>query len=186
MRNCALAGVIATLFMASTAVAQQQQGKSAAANAKTIASAMSAGPKDIAANATIAELDAKGNMVTLRKGSNGWLCMPDNPVSPGPDPICADKQWQSWFDAYMNKKPPAVKQVGIAYMYQGGSDASNTDPFATKPTAGNQWISTGAHMMILLPDPKQLESYPGTVAPGAFIMFKGTPYAHLMVTVPKP
>jgi hypothetical protein len=79
-----------------------------------------------------------------------------------------------------------VKQIGIAYMLQGGSDASNTDPFAEKPTANSAWINTPAHMMILLPDPKQLDSYPGTVSKDAFIMFKGTPYAHLMLPVPKP
>ena len=29
-------------------------------------------------------------MRTLRKGSNGFTCMPDNPVTPGPDPMCMD------------------------------------------------------------------------------------------------
>ena len=27
---------------------------------------------------------------TLREGSNGFTCMPDNPTTPGPDPMCMD------------------------------------------------------------------------------------------------
>ena len=41
--------------------------------------------------------------------------------------------------------------------------------------------------MVLLPDTRMLESYPGEVsASGPYIMWKGTPYAHLMVPVAKP
>jgi len=183
MRYFVLTGVLATVVLAASAQAQKQQGTGG--NAKKISSAMSAAPADIGAKATIAEIGADGKMVILRQGTNGWLCMPDNPVSVGPDPICADKAWQQWFEAYMAKKAPAVKQLGIAYMLQGGSDASNTDPFAQKPAAGDKWITTPAHMMVLLPDTKQLDSYPGTVSKDAFVMFKGTPYAHLMLMAPK-
>ena len=43
-----------------------------------------------------------------------------------------------------------------------------------------------AHMMVLLPDAKELDSYPGDPSTGGpYIMWKGTPYAHLMVPVPK-
>ena len=147
-----------------------------------IASATSAGPKNITAGATIAEIGADGKLVTLRAGTNGWLCLPDDPNTPKPDPICADKMWQQWFEAWMAKKPPMVKQVGIAYMLMGSSDASNTDPFAKQPAAGQDWVVVGAHTMVLLPDPKQLDSYPSDPkANGPFVMFKGTPYAHLMV-----
>ena len=31
---------------------------------------------------------------------------------------------------------PNTQVVGLAYMLQGGSDASNTDPFATEPAEG--------------------------------------------------
>lgn len=173
---------------ASPLAAQEQAGvakpaaRARAGAAAKIASAMSAAPKLISSGATIAEIGADGKLTTLRAGTNGWTCFPDNPDTPKPDPICADKMWQQWFQAWMEKKPPMVKQVGIAYMLAGGSDASNTDPFAMKPAAGAEWINTPAHMMVLLPDPKQLDSYPSDPkSPGPFIMFKGTPYAHLMV-----
>jgi hypothetical protein len=168
--------------------AQQQAGAPRgpavpkAANAVKIASAMSAAPVEISGKASVAEVGADGKLVMLREGTNGWLCLPDDPSTPKPDPICADKMWQQWFQAWMAKKPPAVTQVGIAYMLMGSSDASNTDPFATKPAAGADWVVVGPHTMVLLPDPKQLDSYPtDRKSGGPFVMFKGTPYAHLMV-----
>jgi hypothetical protein len=113
------------------------------------------------------------------------LCLPDDPSSPGPDPMCVDKVWQQdLVPNYMAKKPPTVTQIGLANMLIGSSDASNTDPFATKPAAGEKWITGPPHMMVLLPDPKQLDSYstqPNSGAP--YVMWKGTPYAHLMVPV---
>ena len=35
------------------------------------------------------------------------------------------------------------------YMLEGGTDASNTDPYATTPTADNDWIKTGPHIMVV-------------------------------------
>ena len=152
-----------------------------------IASAASAGPANITAAAAIMDVDSTGKMIPLREGTNGWLCVPDNPATPGPDPTCADKAWQDWLGAYMAKKPPHVSGVGVAYMLAGGSDASNTDPFATAPAAGAQWVTTGPHIMVLAPNPAMLAAYssdPGAGTP--FVMFKGTPYAHLMVPTTTP
>ena len=57
-----------------------------------------------------------GQMKQLRASTNGWMCM----VDPAGDPMCRDKEWQGWGDAWMNKKdPPQPKTVGIAYMLQG-------------------------------------------------------------------
>ena len=181
-------GVVLVVAAALPLGAQQQAGMAKGApaakgsNAAKIASAMSAAPKQIASGATIAEIGADGKMVVLRAGTNGWLCIPDDANTPKPDPICADKMWQQWFEAWMAKKPPMIKQVGIAYMLMGSSDASNTDPFAKKPPPGADWVVAGPHTMVVVPDPKQLDSYPSDPkSNGPFVMFKGTPYAHLMV-----
>jgi len=167
---------------AKAAPAGKRTAPAAGTSAAKIASAMSAAPSRIASAATIAEIGADGKIVTLRAGTNGFTCFPDDPHTPTPDPICADKMWAQWYDAWMAKKPPAIKQVGIAYMLQGAADASNTDPFAMKPAAGADWVITPAHTMVIVPDPKQLDSYPSDPKSGGpFVMFKGTPYAHLMV-----
>lgn len=47
----------------------------------------------------------------------------------------------------MSHKEPASGKVGFMYMLSGGTDASNTDPYATKPAAGNHWVKTGPHTM---------------------------------------
>ena len=102
--------------------------KAAPTDEELIASAMMAAPKKVGANATIVAPDPKGAMRTLRKGSNSFTCMPDNPETPGPDPMCWDKNAGDWIDAYLNHKAPPAGKVGLMYMLAGGTDASNTDP----------------------------------------------------------
>ena len=59
----------------------------------------------------------------------------------------------------MAREQPQVEALGLAYMLSGGSDASNTDPFATEPAPGSTWIDSGPHVMLLVPDARLL---PGT------------------------
>jgi hypothetical protein len=124
---------------------------------------------------------------TLKKGTSDWVCMPDMPDVPNNTPMCLDAEWRGVIDAWMHKRPPEITKVGFGYMLQGDLPVSNTDPYATAPTPDNQWIQNGApHIMILLPDPKLLEtisSDPSTGGP--FVMWKGTPYAHVMVPTVK-
>ena len=122
-----------------------------------------------------------GQMKQLRAGTNGWMCM----VDPAGDPMCLDKEWQAWGDAWMNKKdPPQPKTVGIAYMLKGDKGASNTDPYATKATSDNQWVVSPPHVMILPTESSQLDAFPtDPKAGGPWVMWKGTKYAHIMVPI---
>jgi len=156
-----------------------------AADKKMIRSAMSAAPKKVSENASIVTMDANGKMRTLREGKNGFTCMPDYPPTPGPDPMCMDKVALEWAEAWIGHKPPARK-VGFMYMLAGGTDASNTDPFATKPSAANHWIKTGSHVMIVGADPSFYDMYPKSADPDTsvpYVMWAGTPYEHLMIPV---
>ncbi len=65
-------------------------------------------------------------MKTLREGNNGFWCMPDDPPTPGPDPMCGDANAMEWAMAWMGKKDPPKGKVGLIYMLAGGPDASNT------------------------------------------------------------
>jgi len=48
---------------------------------------------------------------------------------------------------------------------------------------GNEWIEEGGHLMILAPA-ELLEAYPTDPNNGGpYVMWKGTPYAHLMVPI---
>jgi hypothetical protein len=156
--------------------------KPAPTDDELVASAMKAAPKKVAESATIVAPDPKGGMRTLRKGTNGFTCMPDNPETPGPDPMCWDKNSGDWMDAYLNHKTPTGK-VGLMYMMAGGTDASNTDPYAKKPSTSNHWIKTGPHIMIVGADAAFYDTYPKSADPDTkipYVMWAGTPYQHLM------
>ncbi len=150
----------------------------------TIASAESAAPPAVASEATIYGFDSSGMMMTVREGKNGWWCMPDNPATPGPDPMCGDANAMEWVNAWMNKTAPPPGKVGFGYMLAGGSD-SNTDPFAAGPTADNNWVITGPHVMVFnMGD--MMAGYPADAQPDPtkpYVMYAGTPYAHLMLPV---
>jgi hypothetical protein len=150
--------------------------------AAKIRKALSAGPADITKNAAVVELGVDGKMKQLRAGTNGWMCMAE------PEAMCMDKEWQSWADAWMAKKDPQVKNVGIAYMLKGDQGASNTDPFATESKPDNHWVVSPAHIMVITPDAKQLNALPTDPNNGGpWVMWKGTKYAHVMVpTAPMP
>ena len=66
---------------------------------------MKAAPKKVAESATIVTPDPKGGMRTLRKGTNGFTCMPDNPETPGPDPMCWDKNAGDWIEGRRRLQP---------------------------------------------------------------------------------
>lgn len=151
-----------------------------------IQNAMSAAPDAIAKEATILDWPEKAGaeLATFQKGTNNWTCLPDFPTSPGNDPICVDKQALLWFQAYMTKKKPQLSQPGLGYMLQGASDASNTDPFADKPAAGQDWVSAPPHLMVF-PTGKLDQNVYGTDDKSGkpWVMWAGTPYEHLMIPV---
>jgi hypothetical protein len=151
-----------------------------------IQNAMTAGPASVTKNATVMDWPSSptDSMKQLRAGTNGWTCMPDIPDTPGNDPMCLDKTWMKWAGAWMSHQPVQINEVGLAYMLQGGSDASNTDPFKMKPDAGQKWVNSGAHVMVLTPNLETLAALPTEYsAGGPWVMWKGTPYAHIMVPV---
>jgi hypothetical protein len=160
--------------------------KSSPTDAQLIASAMQAAPPGVAKGATIIAAKADGTMRTLREGTNGYTCMPDNPTTPGPDPMCMDKNAFEWAQAWMAHKPPPTGKIGVMYMLEGGTDASNTDPYAKKPMSSNHWIKTGPHFMIVGADAAFYDMYPKSPDPDTsmpYVMWAGTPYQHLMAPV---
>jgi hypothetical protein len=153
---------------------------------KLIVSARTAAPPNVAKGATIVVMEADGKMRTLFNGTNAFTCMPDNPATPGPDPMCMDKNALEWAMAWVGHKNPPAGQVGFMYMLAGGTDASNTDPYASKPEAGNNWINTGPHVMIVGADTGYYDLYPQNADPDTtqpYVMWAGTPYVHLMAPV---
>ncbi len=142
--------------------------------------ALSAAPPTLRGTVTVLDWDKN----VLQKGSNGYTCFPTPPQLQGKAPMCMDGPWMEWADAWMNKKPFKAKTLGISYMLAGDEGASNTDPYAEGETKDNQWVKEGPHLMIITPDQKMLDSFP--VDPhngGPYVMWKGTPYAHIMIPI---
>ena len=162
---------VAALLFASPADSAENQAK--------IARALSAGPAEITNNARVVDKDEHGNTIVLREGSNGFTCMPGNPKAAGDPPMCADAasmQWTADFEA--RKSKPTNTEPGIIYMLAGATQRSDTDPYDTTSPP----IPIGPHWMIMWPFDPKTAGLPTIHKPtGAYIMWAGSPYAHLHV-----
>ena len=166
--------------------AEQPAGPAPGTAEWKIENAMSAAPRAVSGQATVMEWPAtpEGQPTELRAGTNGWTCFSDNTASPGNDPMCFDGTFGQWAGAWMAHRPVSITSFGVAYMLQGGSDASNTDPFKMAPDSGHAWVDTGPHVMVVVPNVRSLAGVTTDPASGGpFIMWQGTPYAHVMVPV---
>jgi hypothetical protein len=172
-----LSALVASAVAALPALAQD--------SATLIAQAEAAAPAAVSGQAAVYATDASGTMTTLREGTNGWWCMPDNPATPGPDAMCGDANSMEWAMAWIGHSEPPAGKVGFMYMLAGGTDASNTDPYATEPASGSDWVRTGRHVMIVNAM-DMMAGYPEDAVPDTsapYVMWAGTPYAHLMIPV---
>lgn len=149
-----------------------------------IREALTAAPPEVAKTATVKNWDG----TVLKPGTGAYTCYPtrESMKKRGNMSMCLDKTGLAWHDAWTNRKPFQADEVGIVYMLAGDVGSSNTDPYAEAPTSNNQWVEPGPHTMIIVPNPAELEGistdpYSG----GPFVMWKGTPYVHIMVPVGK-
>ena len=181
-----LSSLAALVLMGSPGQAQEEQAAEEATEqatqapeqAELIASAESAAPDHISKDATIYDLE----MQPVREGTNGWWCMPDNPGTPGNDPMCGDANTMEWLMALVEGTEPPEGKLGFSYMIAGGSTASNLAP-AAEPPEGAEWLEDGPHMMIV-GVPEEVRRIPSDPVPDTsttYVMWGGTPYAHLMV-----
>jgi len=189
MTMLTLAGIAVASAMTVSLLAEPQATKpmdhgTTMTKAQKIKNALTAAPSSIAAKATILDWPAKEGAApdVLQEGSNGWSCLPDMPDSDGNDPMCIDAPWLKWVDALLSKQAPKIDRVGIGYMIApGGAWASNSDPYGMTKTATNQWSFHPAHVMIVVPNVKDLAGISTDPANGGpYVMFAGTPYAHIM------
>ena len=161
-----------------------------ASDADKIADASRAAPSELVAGATFLDWPEEpgDDFRILREGTNGWICLPDFPTDDSYDePHCVDDEWLAYLKAFLGGRPPATKRVGLAYMLNSRWAGSNSDLTATGPTANNQWHEGGSHLMLIVPDPAMLGWFPTDPTPkgGAYVMWAGTPYVHLMIPIPE-
>lgn len=145
--------------------------------------AMSAAPESIARNATVMVMDPSGKFVAVKQGTNPFTCYSDIPDTPKADPVCADPNAKQFITSMMNKEPaPANKQPGVAYMANGGQHWEKNGQVLMKEEPGAKLVDEPPHWMVTWPfDPKTSGLPTEPNAGGVYVMFAGTPYAHLMV-----
>lgn len=156
-------------------------GYSASSNAEFIRLATAGAPGSISDNATIAKLEKDGTATVVRPGTNGFTCTllpePDNP------PLCGDSAAMQWGqDAFSGKDRPSNTKPGIAYMAQGGSHYETPDgKIVMHAGPDTKLVKEPPHWMVMWPvdTTSGLPTKPN--ASGSYIMFAGTPFAHLMV-----
>jgi len=144
--------------------------------------AQAGAPPAISANATIAHIDAAGKAVhVVRQGTNGFTCslIPDGSDAP----FCADAQgWQFLVDAFTGKPKPTSTAPGIAYMAAGGMHYETPDgQIVMAPGPNTKEVQEPPHWMLLWPVDAATSGLPTKATAPTYIMFAGTPYAHLMI-----
>jgi len=185
-----ICGTLAVSAWSVGAVGEEVKGEFASpkTDEEMIANALSAAPESIAKSATVIAFDAQGKARTLRKGTNNFTCIPDDPTNPANDPNCVDANGLEWVMAWVNKTEPPKGKVGFGYMLQGGTTPSNVDPFATKPPEGMKWMQEPPHVMVFnYGGEGAIKDYPkpGEMAEMTqpWVMWAGSPYEHLMLPV---
>jgi hypothetical protein len=156
-----------------------QVGSPSESTREKINRALAAGPASITTNATVAEPDSEGGLKILRQGTNDFMCMPGDPHGVGQPAMCADNVAMQWNSDFEQHKPkPTITVPGIVYMLAGATQRSDSDPFdQTSPP-----IHIGPHWMIMWPFDPGTSGLPTThKATGAYIMWAGTPWAHVHV-----
>ena len=141
--------------------------------------ALLSGPGSITREATVAEMNAGGEMNVLRAGTNQWVCVPGNENVIGQADMCADPMGMRWMlDAQARKPKPSNATPGLIYMLNGALQRSYTDPFDRTSPA----IPIGPHWMILWLFDAAVAGLPTIMRDaGTLVMFAGTPYAHLHI-----
>ena len=135
-----------------------------------------------------------GNGEVLREGTNGWVCLPFNPMPENGfkaphdgNPACADAASLAWVDAYMNQTTPEMQSDGWMWMLHGDTGVDNFRAYSEGDREGSDpihFIESGPHLMLLPKDPSSMEGQTTEFTSGApYVMFKGTPYVHLMIPV---
>jgi hypothetical protein len=141
--------------------------------------ALSSAPAYVAQGARVVDMDEKGNMTVLREGHTGITCIPGHLGVVSDTPACVDAAGLQWLLDWMAHKPkPTNTQPGIIYQSAGGTDWSASDPWATSGTV-QHWPP--GYVIAWPFDPKTTGFSDKPKNTGSWIMWAGTPYAHLMI-----
>ncbi len=177
MRVALCTALFGGLLLPSLSCAQGGMNK-----AQYVRAAQGGAPPAISAKAAVAKIDPKKKTVTeLRAGTNGFTCglMPDDN-----SPYCGDKHAWAWLVAAFTGQPkPPNTEPGISYMMEGGTHYETpTGEIVMEPGPNTKAVKEPPHWMLMWPVDPATSGLPTKPNPGGvYVMFPGTPYAHLMI-----
>ncbi|MBI5598553.1 MAG: hypothetical protein HY890_02315 [Deltaproteobacteria bacterium] len=179
-----LSAILMTMGISSGFAAGGKGAKSLSAE-EQVRIARSAAPSRISTDAAVMVYGKDGKLMEVKKGTNGFTCVPDIEGQETPDPICMDRAAYQWLnDAMMGAPKPTNTVPGIAYMARGGWHWEKNGKItpATKNEPGAKRVKEPPHWMILWPFDSKTTAIPSISGrSGTYIMYEGTPYAHLMI-----
>ncbi|HLJ12965.1 MAG TPA: hypothetical protein VKV15_00595 [Bryobacteraceae bacterium] len=165
--------------------------------ADQIAAAIQAAPKDRQSEATVLGYNGDGELVTLRKGTNDLICLANDPHGKSFSVACYHKDLEPFmargreltakglkgkerhevrWKEIQEGKVPMPTQPRMLYVLTGsGYDAAQgkvIDPYL-------RWV---VYVPNATPESTGLSTTPG---PGPWLMYPGTPGAHIMINPPK-
>jgi hypothetical protein len=144
--------------------------------------ALSAAPAHISKDAGVMVYGADAKLIEVKTSINGFNCIPTVMNLPVPDPICMDAASNQWMNDIMSNAPkPSNTVPGIVYMARGGSHYEK-DGKVVMSGEGAKVAKEPPHWMIMWPFDAAASKLPIVPnASGVYIIFEGSPYAHLMV-----
>lgn len=144
--------------------------------------ALSGAPAHIAKDAGIMIYGADGTLTETKKSANGFTCIPSVMNLQDPDPMCMDAAVQQWMTDLKNHAPKPTNTVpGIAYMARGGAHFEK-DGKIVMAGDGAKIVHEPPHWMLMWPFDAAATKLPTIPNPsGVYIMFDGSPFAHLML-----
>ena len=168
---------------------------------RQIAAAVTPLPEPLRAGAQVLGYDASGKLVTLRPGTNEMICLSDNPANPRFHVSCYHKS----LDAFMARG----RELRLQKMTEDMVDSTRAREIRAKtlnmpaqPAALHQYFASrdsvdaatgtvrGARYLYVVYTPYATYQTTGIsekpVDGGPWIMFPGTPFAHLMISPQKP
>jgi hypothetical protein len=165
--------------------------------ADQIASALLAAPKERRAAATVLGYNAKGEVITLRKGTNDLICLADDPHDKSFSVACYHKDLEPFMargrelaaqgvtgkqrhemraKEVQEGKVPMSREARMLYVLTGsGYDAAKGEVI-------DSYLRWVVYVPFATPESTGLST---TSGPGPWLMYPGTAGAHIMINPPK-
>ena len=196
MLKSSAAGVIAIVALAAASRAHAQESASAVSPKQQIAAAVTALPEDLRAGAKVLGVGADGKLGTLREGRNDMICLAPDAAAKAFHSACYHKAMEPFMARGRALRAQGIKgaqvdtvrfaevksgklkmptQPTMLYQIFGGT----FDPESEKVTGGN-WLYV-TYIPFATPATTGLSAKASEKGP--WLMFPGTPKAHIMFTV---